>query len=197
LTTTSKPNALDKVVTGLELLTVGLALGATIYSLFEEATKSKSRTKPAPKATASPTTANEALRLGKDLLSRNKLTEGQSLREFLEQKYHGLWLIGRSGHFIKENEKDALAAELRHLHSQLFQVTGHDTDRALTEWYETVGVGKRIQLLDLYLKSPTVDNAFNATRYAASAFTGTIDQSLNYELSADEWVQIKRHLGVE
>lgn len=145
---------------------------------------------PEPKRPAVPDLAH----IGETILKRPY--ENQPLQEFLKQKYLGLHLIGRTGGRVPGNKVDALATELGHFHQQCFAVTGHDTDRALVEWYETVGVGKRIPLAEILGRSPAVDNSFNGHLYIASAITGDLDPSLTYELTEEEWLLLKRHFNI-
>ncbi len=195
-TTDHDTSVLQRVMVGLEIIAGAIVVGAFLAKGFRSFFGTdEDPTKPAPVETNTKVLAEDVSVAGYNLLNRANSAE-QSIHDFIRQKYRGLWLIGRSGGRIEDGKLDTLAAELGHLHKQSYTVTGHDTDRALAAWYETVGVSNRLPLTQLLLRSRIVDQAFDAARYAASAITGEKDPSLKYEIQTEEWNEIKHHLGV-
>ncbi len=187
---------LERIVIGLELVAGAIVAGAFLAKGFRSFFGTdEALTQTAPVKAGTHVLEEEVLSVGHELLNKAH-SEGQSIHDFIRQKYRGLWLIGRFGGRIEDGELDTLASTLRSFHNQSYTVTGHDTDRALVDWYETVGVSSRLPLAKILRQSPTIDQAFNAALYAASAITGVKDPSLSYELLADEWEQIKRHLSL-
>lgn len=132
--------------------------------------------------------------IGKELLTKKH--DGEPLEHFLRQKYTGLFLIGRAGTHIPDAELDELCSELGHFHKQCYDITGHDADRSLVEWYECRGVGLKIQLSNRLVACHSVEQAFDGPRYIASAITGMKYSSLPYDLDEDEWYQIKHYFNL-
>ena len=195
-TTSRETSGLERIVIGLELVAGAIVAGAFLAKGFRSFFGTdEALPNPAQVEVKTPVLAEEVRTTGYNLLNRANSAE-QSIHDLIRQKYHGLWLIGRVGGRIESGKLDPLASELGHFHKQSYDVTGHDTDRALVAWYETVGVSKRLPLAKILRQSPIVDQAFSAALYAASAITGDKDPSLTYELQTEEWNNIKRHLGL-
>ena len=108
-------------------------------------------------------------KMGRELLAKKHA--GEAREEFLKQKYTGLFLIGRAGDGIRDDELDALCAELGHFHQQCYAETHHDADRSLVEWYSLRGVSLKTGLAPRLGACPTVGKNFDAHRYIASAIT--------------------------
>ena len=195
-TTDSETTGLERVLTGLEIVAGAIVAGVFLAKGFRSFFGTdEDLPEPAQVEVKTPVLAEE-VRIAGYILLHSVNSPEQSIHDLIRQKYRGLWLIGRVGGRIKDSKLDALAAELGHFHKQYYAATGHDTDRALVAWYETVGVSNRLPLTEILLRSPIVDQFLNAALYAASAITGDKDSSLSYELPTDEWEQIKRHLGI-
>jgi hypothetical protein len=98
----------------------------------------------------------------------------QTLDTYLGQKYLGLYLIGRAKTRVPNDRREAIAHDLRHFHHQL----DRQTDWALVEWYETIGVSKSIPLSKLLRVCPEVIALEIDPRYIAFAFGEEVEISV-------------------
>lgn len=191
----SKNPTVGRVISGLELLAGAIAVGALIAEAISEMQKPKIGKK---KAGAAPTEKPRSFQsqmvvAGTHLIHREQKGE-ESLEEFLRSRYHGLYLLGRAGHQLDGGELDALAADLAHWHKLCHQVTGHDADRALSEWYSTSGQSRTVPLVRLLQSCAAVEGALNMSVYIAFCLTGNLPAGYPKDIPDDEWHAIKRHL---
>lgn len=129
---------------------------------------------------------------GTHLIHREQKGRG-SLHEFLKSRYDGLYLLGRAEHQLDGDELDALSTNLAHWHKLCHQVTGHDSDRALSEWYSTSGQSRTIPLVRLLDNCECVEKTLNMPAYIGFCLTGSLPAGHNKDIPNEEWAIIKRH----
>lgn len=191
----SKNETVGRVITGLELIAGAIAIGALIAEAISEMQKPKIGKK---KAEASPTTEkprsiqSQMVVAGTHLIHREQKGRG-SLHEFLKSRYDGLYLLGRAEHQLDGDELDALSTNLAHWHKLCHQVTGHDSDRALSEWYSTSGQSRTIPLVRLLDNCECVEKTLNMPAYIGFCLTGSLPAGHNKDIPNEEWAIIKRH----
>ena len=194
----SKNETVGRVISGLELIAGAIAIGALIAEAISEMQKPKIGKK---KAEASPTTKkprsiqSQMVVAGTHLIHREQ-KRGESLHEFLKSRYDGLYLLGRAEHQLDGDELDALSTNLAHWHKLCHQVTGHDSDRALSEWYSTSGQSRTIPLVRLLDSCKCVGEVLDMSAYIAFCLTGNLSVVYKKDISVDEWGVIKRHFDL-
>lgn len=190
----SKNETIGRVIAGLELIAGAIAVGALIAEAIRELQKPKTDRNgaAAPSREKPRSIQSQMVESGIHQIHRKQGT-GESLHEFLKSRYHGLYLLGRAGHQLDGSELDALSADLAHWHELCRQVTGHDADRALSEWYSTSGQSRTIPLVRLLEKCDCVEKTLNMPAYIAFCLTGILPASYRKDIPDDEWQAIKRH----
>ena len=180
----------------LGLAAVGLFIGTTLMELRDLERKAPKQQKPAkPKQASTADISGQVMLHATGLLER-KQKAGESLHEFMQARYHGLYLLGRIDHVLTGSELDSRCQELAHFHKQCFDVGGSDAHRALVEWYSTSGQSRRIPLLKLLETCNEVDNALDMPAYIGYCLTGENQSISQLPLNAREWDQIKRYLSL-
>lgn len=101
--------------------------------------------------------------LGREILAKKYADE--SLSDFLRQTYLGLFLIGRGGEQLNQDEVKPVAAAIQQFHSHL----DRDDDLMIVEWLETMGVSKKHPLFLLLRKCPEIADLGVSTKYIAYA----------------------------
>jgi hypothetical protein len=193
----SKNQTVGRVIAGLELIAGAIAVGALIAEAISELHKPKIGEK---KAGASPAEKPRSFQsqmvvAGTHLIHREQ-KEGESLHEFLKSRYHGLYLLGRAEHQLDGDELDALSTNLAHWHKLCHQVTGHDSDRALSEWYSTSGQSRTIPLVRLLDNCEVIEKDLDMSVYIVFCLTGKRLEGYEEDIPDSEREIIKRHLSL-
>lgn len=184
-----KQDTLRRVATGLEILATALIIGAAVSEAFQRSERDEKE--PQNKRGISTQMTIHATRL----LNRTQ-EQNESLQNFMQSRYYGLYLLGRAGHQLSSEELESVSRELAHFHEQYFKVVGHDADRALAEWYKTSGQSRRIPIQTLLAKSVIVDKALGIPAYIAYCLTGNLAPSYKSDIDVEEWEVIKKHLSL-
>lgn len=189
----SKNETVGRIISGLELVAGAIAVGTLIAEAIKESQKPKiGRKDTAPSSEQPRSIHSQMVASGIHQIHRKQGT-GESLHEFLKSRYGGLYLLGRAGHQLDGDELDALSADLAHWHKLYHQVTGHDADRALSEWYSTAGQSRTIPLVRLLDNCECVEKTLNMPAYIGFCLTGSLPAGHNKDIPNEEWAIIKRH----
>ncbi len=124
-------------------------------------------------------------------------TEGQSLQDFMEIRYSALYLLGRAGHSLTEQELDEHANAFAHFHQQRYQLFGQDVDRTLSEWYQTSGESRQIPLQTLLQKCELTNHTLDMSGYVSFCLTGTDFDGRKQDIGTEEWEQIKYRFNIQ
>ena len=189
-----KNETVGRVIAGLELIVGAMAVGALIAEAIMGTQKSKSgKQSKAAVPGKEPRSIHSQMVESGILLIHRKQDVGESLHDFLKSRYNGLYLLGRAGHQLDGDELDTLSADLAHWHKLCHQVNGHDADRALSEWYSTVGQSRTIPLLRLLDRCVAVENTLGMPAYIAFCLTGILPAGYQQDIPDDEMHAIRRH----
>ena len=190
----NKNETVGRVIAGLELIVGAMAVGALIAEAIMGTQKSKSgKQSKAAVPGKEPRSIHSQMVESGILLIHRKQDVGESLHDFLKSRYNGLYLLGRAGHQLDGDELDTLSADLAHWHKLCHQVNGHDADRALSEWYSTVGQSRTIPLLRLLDRCVAVENTLGMPAYIAFCLTGILPAGYQQDIPDDEMHAIRRH----
>lgn len=113
--------------------------------------------------------------IGRSILSEKSLPD-QTLSEYLQRQYLGLYLIGRSGKQLSNSEIERVSKHLIHFHQQL----NRETDSGIARWYETIGVSHQTLLREELAKCPEILGLGVVPEYIAHALGENIQGLLEF-----------------